>query len=180
MFFTGFGPRRAAVLAERTIFSSFAIIIYHPKEHSLRVSAFNSNFFLKLHFGLYILRSAKLISPCSLYNSRLFTYRQLMIVQNLSILHIIEQYFWNTLLYSYWRRTFFSIDSFLVLSPSPYWQCFYAAFNYYHNMGWLIMLFLFPYIFNTGSLYWRAAGSDQLDQHCTMYMYWCRQTEKCG
>ena len=33
-FFTGFGPRRAAGLAERKFFI-FDIIIYHPKEHSL-------------------------------------------------------------------------------------------------------------------------------------------------
>ena len=42
-FFRGFGPRRAAVWAEQPFFS-FAIIFYHPKEHSLRVSAFNSKF----------------------------------------------------------------------------------------------------------------------------------------
>ena len=32
--FTGFGPHRAAGLAERSFFI-FDIIIYHPKEHSL-------------------------------------------------------------------------------------------------------------------------------------------------
>ena len=40
-FFTGFGPRHAAGLAERPFFI-FHIIIYHPKEHSLWFSAQNS------------------------------------------------------------------------------------------------------------------------------------------
>ena len=39
--FRGFGPRHAAGLAERKIFI-FDIIIYHPKEHSVRFSALNS------------------------------------------------------------------------------------------------------------------------------------------
>ena len=55
--FRGFGPRHAAGLAERKFFI-FDIIIYHPKEHSLRVSAFNSDFFLNGRFRLDILRSA--------------------------------------------------------------------------------------------------------------------------
>ena len=38
--FRGFGPRHAAGLAERKFFI-FDIIIYHPKEHSLRFSALN-------------------------------------------------------------------------------------------------------------------------------------------
>ena len=56
-FFRGFGPRRAAVWAEQPFFS-FAIIFYHPKEHSLRVSALYSKIFLNYTFGLDILRSA--------------------------------------------------------------------------------------------------------------------------
>ena len=44
-FFTGFGPRRAAGLAERPNFS-FAIVIWHPNERSVRVSALNSKIFL--------------------------------------------------------------------------------------------------------------------------------------
>ena len=57
-FFRGFGPRRAAVWAEQPFFS-FAIIFYHPKEHSLRVSALYSKIFLNYTFGLDILRSAR-------------------------------------------------------------------------------------------------------------------------
>ena len=57
-FFRGFGPRRAAVWAEQPFFS-FAIIFYHPKEHSLRVSALYSKIFLNYTFGLDILRSAE-------------------------------------------------------------------------------------------------------------------------
>jgi len=56
-FFRGFGPRRAAVWAEQPFFS-FAIIFYHPKEHSLRVSALYSKIFLNYTFGLDISRSA--------------------------------------------------------------------------------------------------------------------------
>ena len=52
--FRGFGPRHAAGLAEREFFI-FDIIIYHPKEHSVRVSAFNSKLLsftlLALHFA---------------------------------------------------------------------------------------------------------------------------------
>ena len=55
-FFRGFGPRRAAVWAEQPFFS-FAIIFYHPKEHSLRVSALYSKIFLNYTFGLDISRS---------------------------------------------------------------------------------------------------------------------------
>ena len=44
-FFTGFGLRRAAGLAERPNFS-FAIVIWHPNERSVRVSALNSKIFL--------------------------------------------------------------------------------------------------------------------------------------
>ena len=55
-FFRGFGPRRSAVWAEQPFFS-FAIIFYHPKEHSLRVSAPYSKIFLNYTFGLDILRS---------------------------------------------------------------------------------------------------------------------------
>ena len=55
-FFRGFGPRRAAVWAEQPFFS-FAIIFYHHKEHSLRVSGLNSKIFLNYTFGLDILRS---------------------------------------------------------------------------------------------------------------------------
>ena len=40
-FFTGFGPRRAAGLAEQPKFL-FAIVIWHLNEHSVRVSALNS------------------------------------------------------------------------------------------------------------------------------------------
>jgi len=40
-FFTGFGPRRAAGLAEQPKFF-FAIVIWHLNEHSVRVSALNS------------------------------------------------------------------------------------------------------------------------------------------
>ena len=40
-FFTGFGPRRTAGLAEHPNFS-FAIVIWHPNERSVRVSALNS------------------------------------------------------------------------------------------------------------------------------------------
>ena len=40
-FFTGFGPRRAADLAEQPKFL-FAIVIWHLNEHSVRVSALNS------------------------------------------------------------------------------------------------------------------------------------------
>ena len=40
-FFTGFGPRRAAGLAEQPKFF-FAIVIWHPNERSVRVSALNS------------------------------------------------------------------------------------------------------------------------------------------
>ena len=54
--FFSFGPRRATVLAEQPFFS-YAIIFYHPKEHSLRVSALNSKVFLNYTFGLYIFRS---------------------------------------------------------------------------------------------------------------------------
>ena len=61
-FFTGFRPRRAAGLAERPNFS-FAIIIYHPKEHSVRVSAFNSKFFLNGRFRLDISRSVMTPPP---------------------------------------------------------------------------------------------------------------------
>ena len=43
--FRGFGPRHAAGLAERKFFI-FDIIIYHPKEHSVRFSALNSKIFL--------------------------------------------------------------------------------------------------------------------------------------
>ena len=49
--FTGFGPRRAAGLAERPNFS-FAIIIYHPKEHSLWFSALNSKISLRKIWSL--------------------------------------------------------------------------------------------------------------------------------
>ena len=44
-FFTGFGPRRAAGLAEQPKFL-FAIVIWHLNEHSVRVSALNSKIFL--------------------------------------------------------------------------------------------------------------------------------------
>ena len=44
-FFTGFGPRRAAGLAEQPKFF-FAIVIWHLNEHSVRVSALNSKIFL--------------------------------------------------------------------------------------------------------------------------------------
>ena len=44
-FFTGFGPRRAPGLAEQPKFL-FAIVIWHLNEHSVRVSALNSNIFL--------------------------------------------------------------------------------------------------------------------------------------
>ena len=44
-FFTGFGPRRAAGLAEQPKFF-FAIVIWHPNERSVRVSALNSKIFL--------------------------------------------------------------------------------------------------------------------------------------
>ena len=44
-FFTGFGPRRAAGLAEQPNFF-FAIVIWHLNEHSVRVSALNSKIFL--------------------------------------------------------------------------------------------------------------------------------------
>ena len=40
-FFRGFGPRHAAGLSERPFFI-FDIIIYHPKEHSLWISAIHS------------------------------------------------------------------------------------------------------------------------------------------
>ena len=43
--FRGFGPRHAAGSAERPFFI-FDIIIYHPKEHSVRFSALNSKIFL--------------------------------------------------------------------------------------------------------------------------------------
>jgi len=63
-FFRGFGPRRAAVWAEQPFFS-FAIIFYHPKEHSLRVSALYSKIFLNYTFGLDILRSVLEIASCA-------------------------------------------------------------------------------------------------------------------
>ena len=43
--FRGFGPRHAAGSAERPFFI-LDIIIYHPKEHSLWISALNSKIFL--------------------------------------------------------------------------------------------------------------------------------------
>ena len=62
-FFRGFGPRRAAVWAEQPFFS-FAIIFYHPKEHSLRVSALYSKIFLNYTFGLDISRSVRRLIRC--------------------------------------------------------------------------------------------------------------------
>ena len=44
-FLTGFGPRRAAGLAEQPKFF-LAIVIWHLNEHSVRVSALNSKIFL--------------------------------------------------------------------------------------------------------------------------------------
>ena len=68
-FFRGFGPRRAAVWAEQPFFS-FAIIFYHPKEHSLRVSALYSKIFLNYTFGLDILRSVNDVRLAELNVSR--------------------------------------------------------------------------------------------------------------
>ena len=54
-FFTGFGPRRAAGLAEQPKFF-FAIVIWHLNEHSVRVSALNSKISLMatpLHVVFY-------------------------------------------------------------------------------------------------------------------------------
>ena len=44
-FYTGFGPRRAAGLAEQPKFL-FEIVIWHLNEHFVRVSALNSKIFL--------------------------------------------------------------------------------------------------------------------------------------
>ena len=62
--FRGFGPRHAAGLAERKFFI-FDIIIYHPKEHSVRFSALNSKIFLMaapfcvVYNVLHLLRTQK-------------------------------------------------------------------------------------------------------------------------
>ena len=60
--FRGFGPRHAAGLAERKFFI-FDIIIYHPKEHSVRFSALNSKIFLMAAPFCVVENSEKIRGP---------------------------------------------------------------------------------------------------------------------
>ena len=77
-FFTGFGPRRAAGLAEQPKFF-FAIVIWHLNEHSVRVSALNSKIFListPFHVVHYVKYRAQ---KCNL---RKFSSRELKLAGN--------------------------------------------------------------------------------------------------
>ena len=121
-FFRGFGPRRAAVWAEQPFFS-FAIIFYHPKEHSLRVSALYSKIFLNYTFGLDISRSVSTEYRKSSPKPRFRTVDiQLSVSVSLTLDFLVGQ---MDLLFSWICNLLERIDSnqILMASQGPYGEC---------------------------------------------------------